>query len=168
MIELKALSKESVPKALERAQTYRLLNEPWQAESICRDVLNVEPDNQEAILTLVLAITDQFSTDNCAVAPEAKELCKQLASEYHRQYYLGIISERLGKVTLGRSTPRVKYIAYDHYRKAMDYYEEAEQHHPDDNEETVLRWNACVRAIEMFGLVGSTSSGQSQMRSFLE
>ena len=64
MLEPKPISKDSIPKALERAEHYRLLNEPWQAESICRDILIVEPDNHDAVLNLLLAITDQFSNEN--------------------------------------------------------------------------------------------------------
>ena len=30
---------------------YRLLNDPEQAESICLDILEVEPGNQEALVT---------------------------------------------------------------------------------------------------------------------
>ena len=64
MLELKPISKESIPKALIRAKHYRLLNEPWQAESICRDILKVEPNHQLAVLYLILAITDQFGSVN--------------------------------------------------------------------------------------------------------
>ena len=60
MFELKTLSKSAVPAALAQAERYRLLNEPAEAESICLDVLRVEPDNQDALVTLVLSLTDQF------------------------------------------------------------------------------------------------------------
>jgi len=60
MFELKLLTKVAVPKALERAERYRFLNEPGEAESICLDVLRVEPDNQKALITLLLALTDQI------------------------------------------------------------------------------------------------------------
>jgi len=42
MYELKRLTKEAVPRALEKAERYRLLNEPTEAESICQDILRVE------------------------------------------------------------------------------------------------------------------------------
>ena len=60
MFELKLLSKDAVPAALEKAMRYRLLNEPGEAESICLDVLKADPDNQEALVTLLLALTDRF------------------------------------------------------------------------------------------------------------
>ncbi len=59
MSELKALHKEAIPAALEKATRYRLLNEPAEAESICLDVLKADPENQEAIITLLLALTDR-------------------------------------------------------------------------------------------------------------
>jgi hypothetical protein len=48
MYELKPLSREAIPAALEKAYRYRLLNEPLEAESICRDILEADPENQEA------------------------------------------------------------------------------------------------------------------------
>ena len=152
MLQLKPLSKESIPKALTRAKHYRLLNEPRQAESICRDILNIEPKNQLAILIFILAITDQFGSQKQSLAQEAKELCELLTSEYERKYYRGIIEERLGRAALKRSSPRVKYIAYEHYRLAMEYYTAAEKISPKANQDAVLRWNACVRGIDDFKL----------------
>ena len=63
MFKLKPLSKEAVPAALEKANCYRFLNEPVEAESICLDILEVEPENQQAIITLLLSLTDQFGHD---------------------------------------------------------------------------------------------------------
>ena len=65
MYELKRLTKEAVPRALEKAERYRLLNEPTEAESICQDILRVEPDNQPALVVLLLL---------CLVAIFAKQL----------------------------------------------------------------------------------------------
>ena len=56
MYELKPLSREAIPAALEKAHRYRLLNEALEAESICRDILAADPVNQEATVTLLLAI----------------------------------------------------------------------------------------------------------------
>ncbi len=46
MYELKPLLKTAVPAALEKANHYRLLNEAVEAESICLDIIEIEPDNQ--------------------------------------------------------------------------------------------------------------------------
>ena len=37
-----------------------MLNEPGEAESICLDILAVDPDNQRAIIILLLAVKDRF------------------------------------------------------------------------------------------------------------
>lgn len=166
MFQLKPLSKSSIPKALVRAKHYRLLNEPRQAASICRDIINVDPDHQTAILYLVLAITDQFGVDMRSTYPEAKDYCSQLKSEYERLYYRGIIEERAGKAVLKRSSPRVNYIAYEFYRNAMGYFEKAEKIRPKDNQDAVLRWNACVRGIEEFKL--EPSPDEDHVQPFLD
>lgn len=166
MLQLKSLSKRSIPKALIRSKHYRLLNEPWQAESICRDILKVEPTHQLAILYLILAISDQFGADTSSSETEAKELCTQLNSEYEQKYYRGIIAERSGKASLKRATPRAKYIAYEYYRIAMKFYEEAEKIHPEDNEDTILRYNSCLRGIKEFKL--KPSHDEDRVQPFLD
>lgn len=153
MPQLKPLSKAFIPEALDKAKHYRLLNEPWQAQSICRDILQVDPTNQPALLNLILALTDQFSDEKrLSFAKEAEELCGQLKSDYEQSYYQGIIAERLGKAILSRNTPRVKYIAYEHYRKAMEFFEDAQKIQPKGNHDSLLRWNSCVRRIQEFQL----------------
>ncbi len=152
MLQLKPLSKESIPSALVKAKHYRLLGEPWEAESICRDILRVEEGHQEALLFLVLAITDQFASGKTASYPYAKELCEKLKSEYERAYYRGLVEERYGKSILKRQTPRVKYIAYEYYRTAMEFFEKADSLSHEGNQDAVLRWNACVRGIKEFQL----------------
>lgn len=162
MLQLKPLSPDSIPKALTRAKHYRLLNEPKQAESICRDILTIDPDNQLATLILILAITDLFGTEKRFSTSEAKDLCDKLSSEYEQKYYRGIIEERLGKAALKRTSPRVRYIAYEHYRLAMEYYEEAEKISPQGNQDAVLRWNACIRGIQEFKLEPSPEDKGAQ------
>jgi hypothetical protein len=154
MFELKDLHRESIPNAVERAKHYRLLNDPWQAESICRDILKVDADNEDAILILLLSLTDQFGTKTHKIPStrESYELAKRLGSKRNQLYYRGLIEEHLGKAALIRDTPRVKYIAYEHYRNAMDWYTDASKFEEEDNDESILRWNACVRAIRDFKL----------------
>ena len=58
--DLKPISAAGIGEALEKAERYRLLNEPSLAESICLDVLRIDPENQHALVMLLLALTDQF------------------------------------------------------------------------------------------------------------
>src|SRR6266404_9809444 len=105
MSELKALHKEAIPAALEKATRYRLLNEPAEAESICLDVLKADPENQEAIVTLVLALTDRFIKGYGVSETQAKELLARIKDEYERAYYTGIFAERRAKTKLTQNTP---------------------------------------------------------------
>ena len=59
-LELQPISAAAVPRAVAKAKHYRLLNEPAEAESICRDVLSAQPDNDQVMVVLLLALTDQF------------------------------------------------------------------------------------------------------------
>ena len=146
--ELKRISPDGIPHALEKAERYRLLNDPAQAESICRDVLAVDADNQEALRALILALTDQFGDGGATGATrEARTLVNQLADDYERAHYTGIVFERETRSYLARTTV-VRSAAYDGFRHAMEWYERAEQLRPPGNVDAVLRWNSCARAIE--------------------
>ena len=148
MFELKRLSRESLDRALEKAERYRLLNESWQAESICRDILTADPGNQRATIMLLLAITDQFSAEGGTRVGAAMELLEGIKDDYARAYYTGIIHERRGTAQLGRNVSGAGEIAYDWLRRAMAWYEKAEQIHPTGNEDALLRWNTCVRLMQ--------------------
>src|SRR2546428_1025439 len=113
MAELKSLCKDASPAALEKAERYRLLNEPGEAESICLDILAVDPENQRAIITLLLALTDRFEKGYGVSDTQAKELLARLKSEYERVYYSGIVAERRAKVKLRQNTPDCRFQAYD-------------------------------------------------------
>ena len=143
--ELKPLSRAAIPAALERAHLYRLLNEPWQAESICEDVLRVEPDNQGALVTLLLAITDQFEAQ--IPAARARQVLSALAGEYERAYYAGIISERSARARMRQAVPGSNFKAYQEFVDAMRSYERAEALRPAGNDDAVLRWNTCARTL---------------------
>ena len=147
MFDLKPLSAEGVPEALEKAHRYRLLNQPEQAESICLDVLTVEPDNQPATVTLILAITDRFTDPRPEPPARVRELLPRLDGEYQRAYYAGIICERVALARLRSGFPHCGAVAYDFFREAMAHYERAEQLRPPANDDAVLRWNSCARMI---------------------
>ena len=152
MFDLKPLSMAGIPAALARVERYRLLNEPRVAESICLDILEADPENQEAIPMLILAITDQFRTGSSGDEKRARDLLPRLADDYERAYYAGIICERLGKAAIDKGIPDSKYIAYEWLRDAMEFFETAEPLRPSGNDDAILRWNTCVRAIERYKL----------------
>jgi hypothetical protein len=146
MLELKRISKEAIPRALAKAERYRLLNEPHEAESICRDVLRTEPGNQDAVVALVLALTDQFDSRQGANIALAKEALGQLKGEYERSYYDGIINERWAKAQFESGMPADFALGW--VAEAMTLYERAEALSPSGNDDAVLRWNSCLRFIE--------------------
>jgi hypothetical protein len=147
VFELKLLTREAIPAALEKAHRYRLLNEPEQAESICEDVLRLDPDSQEAIVTLILALTDRFAADRPASPDAARKLIPKLAGEYEREYYAGLIAEREGIAWLRSAKPRAGEAAYQCFRDGMAHFERAEAVRPPANDDALLRWNSCARMI---------------------
>ena len=153
MPELKQLNKEAIPAALEKAERYRLLNEPGEAESICLDILHVDPENQPAIIMLLLALTDRFTKGYGVSDTQIKELLSRIRDEYERAYYSGIFAERRAKAKLAQHTPGCRFQAYDLFREAMDWFENAEAIRPRDNDDALLRWNTCARIIERNKLV---------------
>lgn len=149
MFELKSITRDGVAAALHKAERYRLLNEPTAAESICRDVLACDPDNQQALIMLVLSLTDQFAqgTDMSGGVRAARDVLAQVSDEYKRAYYGGIICERRAKAQMHTSAPGSEEIAYDWFREAMEWYERAERLRPAGNDEAILRWNTCARIL---------------------
>ena len=147
MFELKSLSPEAVPRALAKAERYRLLNEPSEAQSICLDVLASDPDNQDAVATMILALTDQLATDSSLVH-EALATVARLRDNYERAYYRGIVHERRAKALLAQGTPRGGSRAYEWLRNAMTCFDEADAIRRPNNDDARLRWNACARLID--------------------
>ncbi len=144
---MKPLSSEGIVPALKKAEHYRLLNEPRQAESICLDILEVDAKHQRALVVLLLAITDQFGRQFGRTVDEARALLPRLEAEYERTYYEGIICERRGKEQLGQGTPGSGSIAYDWLLEAMKSYERAAELRAAGNDEAILRWNTCARMM---------------------
>lgn len=146
MFQLKNISRDSITAALEKAERYRLLDEPDLAESICLDILEVDPNNAKAIIILLLAITDQFNTTSSGDVNRARQLLPRLQTDYERNYYSGIISEREGMAILNRSRSG-QFAVYEWLNEAMEFYEKAEAIRPPGNDDAILRWNTCARQI---------------------
>src|SRR5688572_27742773 len=100
VFKLKPISKDAITAALDKADQYRLLNQPRLAESICLDILAIDPGNQKASVYLLLALTDQFGRSSSKAVKQAQELASALKDEYLKLYYTGIIHERQGSIAL--------------------------------------------------------------------
>jgi hypothetical protein len=150
MYDLKPITKEGIPRALEKIERYRLLNEPSEAESICRDILIIDPGHQKALVMLILTLSDQFSKG--VTEKETLLLLNNLKDDYQRAYYKGIILERLAKSALNRATHGSQFDAYEWLHEAMEAFEKASTIRPTGNDDALLRWNTCVRTMERYKL----------------
>lgn len=146
MFALKPLSHAGVAGALAKAEHYRLLNEPAEAESICRDILEIEPGNQRTLTCLVLSLSDQLAHDRHAFA-NASAALESLESPYERAYFGGILWERRAKARYHEDGHGSHHTVYEWILKALQLFEEAERQRPAGNDDVLLRWNACVRFL---------------------
>jgi hypothetical protein len=147
VFKIKPISHDSVDGSLAKAERYRLLNEPNEAESICHDILEVDPANHQARVSLILALTDQIHQDT-STFPRALSALSDLATEYDRAYYSGIAWERRAKAVHGVGGQGSGGYVYDWLVKALHFFEEAERVRPPGNDDAILRWNACVRFLD--------------------
>jgi hypothetical protein len=147
MRELRALSADAIESALTKAERYRLLNEPGEAESICLDVLQIDPTNQAAHVMLLLSLTDQFG--HVSDAPgRARAALVHLQSEYDQEYYAGIIAERRAKAQFARGGAGSSVGVYEWITEAMRHFDRADTLRPAGNDDARLRWNACARFLD--------------------
>jgi hypothetical protein len=149
MFSLKPITAAGVPAALQKAERYRLLNDSAAAESICLDVIEVDPRNQQALTTLLLAITDGFGDKLSEGVARAREVLPRLEDEYKRHYYAGIICERRAVAQLRRGGERAREAVDGWLQEGMSHYEQAERMRPAGNDESILRWNACARLLNL-------------------
>ena len=147
MYELKPLSKDAIPAALAKAERYRLLNEPGEAQSICHDILTAAPGHQEALVMLLLALCDQCDEALGGCVLQAQAVLGEIRDPYARAYYSGLLLERRGKAQLRRAGRGVDAGAFEYIRDAMRAYEQAEAIRPAGNDDALLRWNACARVL---------------------
>lgn len=156
MVELKTIKPEAISSSLEMAKRYRLLGEPDESESICLDILAVAPDHQEALITLLLALTDKFADSGLNPSfAEARQTVDKLDSAYCKSYYSGIVFERRAKYHLRQSEPGSGSLAYEWFVNAMEAFDQAMEGCDPENQDAVLRWNSCARIINSRPDLGS-------------
>ena len=143
--DLKSISVESIPEALKKVERYRLLNEPTLAESICLDILAIVPDHQQALISLLLARTDQFHRQ--LPAREAQDILARIKGDYEQEYYAGIVWEREGHARIRKGGSGAGSSAYHALSEAMTHYERAIEFASVGNDDAILRWNTCARVI---------------------
>jgi tetratricopeptide (TPR) repeat protein len=144
--KVKRISTAGIAEAISKAELYRSLNEPEEAESICRDILAIEPQHQLALRLLGLALTDQFTGRGSDRYRETELTFLELEDPYERLYYAGILHERRAKAQLSAGQPpRSLFALFD---QALRCFAEAEKIRPAGNDDAILRWNRCVRLLQ--------------------
>jgi hypothetical protein len=162
-LKLKTISKSAIDEAIAKAELYRSLNEPEEAESICRDILAADSGNQVGRRLLGLAITDQFTGEGADRYMEAEKIFQSLADPYERLYYSGLLYERRVKAQL--RTGHAPHTLLPLLEQALRSFAEAEKIQPPNNNDAILRWNRCVRLLQSnpdFEWPGELSSFEAQ------
>ncbi|HEX4445146.1 MAG TPA: tetratricopeptide repeat protein [Polyangiaceae bacterium] len=141
--QLKQLPRASLDAAIAKAEHYRDLNQPEEAESICRDILDVDGAHPTAWKILGLALTDRFATGQVGLFEQAIEAFEKLPDAYDRTYHLGVAWERSAKAHAERNEAHSAVVAFEH---ALELFEKAERMKPQ-SPDPILRWNRCVRLL---------------------
>ena len=158
---LKPMSKDAVPAALAKAERYRLLNEPGEAESICLDILQVDPQNEDALVMMLLALTDQFPHDSSSKTAGTSQRAR-------RPVWRRRTTARITRASSANGARKSSCSAIDSVRRrspiewlreAMAFYERAEAVRPPHNDDSLLRWNACARLLMELPAAGAGSPG---------
>ena len=144
--KLKSISHAGIAEALAKVELYRYLNEPEESESICRDILAVEPKQQLALRLLGLSITDQFTGGVHDRYHEVEETFQKLSDPYERHYYTGLLYERRAKAQLNAG--QSPHTLLPLFERALQCFAEAEKIRPAGNDDAILRWNRCVRLLQ--------------------
>ena len=145
-LSLKTISLDGVAAANAKAERYRFLNQPHEAESICLDVLAADPENQLALRNLGMAITDQFTGKPSDRYAEAERVLERLQDPYERLYYSGIMHERRAKTQLhAGQMPHALLVIFE---QALHSFEQAQTVSPPANDDAILHWNSCVRVLQ--------------------
>src|SRR5688500_8741336 len=145
-LKLKPISREGISGAITKVELYRYLNEPGEAESICRDILAVDSTNQAALRLLGRSITDQFRGDGTDRDTEAEATFRKLSDDYKRLYYVGILHERQAKAQMAAG--HMPHTLLPMFEEAMRYFENAEKIRPPGNDDAILRWDRCARVLQ--------------------
>jgi hypothetical protein len=145
-LKLKVISTSGIAEAISKAEVYRNLNQPEEAESICRDILAADPGNHVGLRILGLALTDQFTGEAGDRYAEAEDIFGNLVDPYERLYYTGILQERRLKAQLGAGRPAHTLLPL--LEEALRCFAEAEKIRPTGNDDSILRWNRCVRLLQ--------------------
>jgi hypothetical protein len=161
MHTLKIITQEGIPRALEKVERYRLLNEPAEAESICRDILAVDSNHQKALTMFILSLSDQFGTG--MADKEAREAIAKLTDDYKRAYYTGIVLERQAKAAINRGGFGSHFDAYEWLQEAIEAFQQAVAIRPAGNDDAILRYNACVRTIQRHHLTARSKENREPL-----
>jgi len=144
--QLKPISKAGIAEAIAKVELYRYLNEPEEAESICRDILAIDPQHQLALRFLGLSLTDQFGSGPIDRYREVAETFQKLTDRYEQSYYTGILYERRAKSQLRNGQP--PHVVLPLLERALQCFADAEKNRPSGNDDAILRWNRCVRLLQ--------------------
>ena len=164
----KPLPKTFIPEALVKAKHYRLLNEPRIAESICLDILGVDPDHQEALVVVVLSISDLLERRKNEGVRQARQHIERIGDAYQRAYFNGLLCERRGLAVLRACEHFHQHHAFNWFMEALEHYAEAEKLRPENNSDVILRWNTICRIFEAYPNLGPMPDEEPHAGEMLE
>ena len=140
---VKRISTAGIAEAIAKAELYRSLSEPEEAESICRDILTIEPQHQLALR--LLGLPDR-SVHRSWVRSyrEAEEIFQQLNDRMNGTTTLGSRTSDARK----RSSKPGNCLLTVQALRTGSYLSQRLRNSPAENDDAILRWNRCVRLLQ--------------------
>ena len=96
-------------------------------------------------------MTDQFTGGTGDRYREVEETFARLADRYEGLYYTGLYYERRAKAQL--RTGQTPHAVFPLFERALHCFSEAEKLRPAGNDDSILRWNRCVRLLQTPSMV---------------
>ena len=123
-----------------------MLNEPGEAESICLDILETDPENQPALITLLLALTDRFSKGYGVSDTQANHCSRGSRANTSAPTTRGFWPSAGPRRNSRRDTPG-PVITPTMIVRSDAAVREGRNVRPPGNDDALLRWNTCARMM---------------------
>ena len=146
-MDFKNLESADLDAALAAAQASWAELRAEETESICLDILELDPNHRSTLDLLLRCRIELLKKGLPQSVARAQELIPQLDSDFDQAFYSGMIREAQARYLLEKRGRATSGVAYSWFRHAMDDFAAA-SNLDAGRVEPKLHWNACLRTLE--------------------